>query len=82
MALEYAKQKINVNCLAPGTIRTAMMKPLLDIPEICQLTESTIPYPRLGLPEDIAHAAVYLASSESDFMTGQTMVVDGGYTIK
>ena len=82
MALEYAKSKINVNCIAPGVINTAMTKSMLDDPAEKQGYESQTPYPRLGEPEDIAYAAVYLASNESDFVTGHTLVVDGGWTIK
>ena len=79
MALEYAKQKININCIAPGTARTPMMKDILAIPAIEELLESSSPYPRLAEPEDVAHAAVYLASGESDFVTGHALVVDVGW---
>jgi len=81
MALEYAKKKINVNCIAPGVIKTAMTNMLSDETER-KGYESQTPYPRLGEPEDIAHAAVYLASDESDFVTGHTLVVDGGWISK
>ncbi len=82
MALEYAKNKINVNCIAPGVIKTAMTKDILDDSAQKQGLESQTPYPRLGEPEDIASAAVYLASGESDFVTGHVLVVDGGWTAK
>ena len=82
MALEYAKNKINVNCIAPGVIRTAMTKEMLEDENQRKGFEAETVYPRLGEPEDIAHMAVYLASSESDFVTGQTLTVDGGWTIK
>ncbi len=82
MALEYALQRINVNCIAPGVIKTAMTKDMIADPAQKQSFESSTPYPRLGEPEDIAMAAVYLASEESDFVTGEVLVVDGGWTVK
>lgn len=82
MALEYAKHKINVNCIAPGVIKTAMTKDLLADPDTRQFLESSTLYPRLGEPEDIAQAAVYLASDESDFVNGEVLVVDGGWIAK
>ncbi|MCL5010874.1 MAG: glucose 1-dehydrogenase [Patescibacteria group bacterium] len=82
MALEYAKNKINVNCIAPGVIKTAMTKDMLADTAAKSGFEAQTPYPRLGEPEDIAQAALYLASDESDFTTGEVLVVDGGWTIR
>ena len=82
MALEYASQKINVNCIAPGVIKTAMTKDMLADQTQKQFLASSTPYPRLGEPEDIAMAAVYLASEESDFITGEVLVIDGGWIAK
>ena len=82
MAIEYAPKKINVNCIAPGVIKTAMTKDMLNDPATAQGFAAGTPYPRLGEPEDIALAAVYLASDESDFVTGEVLVVDGGWTVK
>ncbi len=82
MALEYAPKKINVNCIAPGVIKTAMTEDMLNDPATVENFTANTPYPRLGEPEDIAMAAVYLASDESDFVTGQVLTVDGGWTVK
>ena len=82
MALEYAPKKINVNCIAPGIIKTAMTKDMLNDPATVRGFAASTPYPRLGEGEDIAMAAVYLASDESDFVTGQVLAVDGGWTAK
>ncbi|HBK33543.1 TPA: short-chain dehydrogenase [Candidatus Uhrbacteria bacterium] len=82
MATEYAPQKINVNAIAPGVIRTAMTKEYLEDPTYAQMFTSQTPYPRLGEPEDIANGAVYLASDESDFVNGHVLVIDGGWVAK
>lgn len=80
-ALEYAKYKININCIAPGVIKTEMTGMLEDKEETA-FYKSQTPYPRLGEGEDIGYMSLYLASDESDFVTGQVFVVDGGWTIK
>jgi len=82
MALEYAPKKINVNCIAPGVIKTAMTKDMLADLQTKEFLQSNTLYPRLGEPEDIAQAAVYLASDESDFVNGEVLVVDGGWIVK
>lgn len=82
LALECAPKKINVNCIAPGIIKTAMTKDTLTDPAQKRAMELGTPYPRLGEPEDIAYAALYLASEESDFVNGEVLVVDGGWTVK
>jgi NAD(P)-dependent dehydrogenase (short-subunit alcohol dehydrogenase family) len=81
MALDYGKYGICVNALAPGTIVTPMSQYKLDKPEVREFLLQAIPLGRLGQPEDIARPAVFLASSDSDFITGQTLVVDGGRSI-
>jgi len=82
MALEYAPKKINVNCICPGVIKTAMTQDMVADPATKKFLESSTPYPRLGEPEDIAMAVVYLASDESDFVNGEILVVDGGWIAK
>lgn len=81
LAVEYAPHNIRVNAVAPGTIRTAMCKPFLETPEIRTEYERRTLLPRLGVPEDVAHAVLYLASHESSYVVGHTLVVDGGWTI-
>lgn len=80
MALDYAPKHINVNAIAPGVIETDMTKPFLENEAMKKSFLEKTPVGRVGTPEDIAYAAVYLASSESDFVTGQTLIVDGGWT--
>lgn len=81
MALDYAPKGICVNAIAPGVIDTDMTKALLDNEQAKQQFLNKTPVGRVGTPEDIAHGAVYLASDESDFVVGQTLVIDGGWTI-
>lgn len=78
LALEAAAYGVNVNAVAPGTILTPMTKELMEHPHERAEHEKTIPWGRSGVPNDIAHAAVYLASEKSDYVTGTTLVVDGG----
>lgn len=81
MALDCATRKINVNAICPGVIATAMTEQSLADPSIRQEKLAKTPLGRLGVPEDIAPAAIYLASSDSDFVTGACLVVDGGWSI-
>lgn len=78
-ALDYAKDNIRVNAICPGVIRTAMTDTMLADRETKEGMERTTPLPRLGEPEDIAQAALYLASDDASFVTGTTLVVDGGW---
>lgn len=81
MALDYASKGIGINAIAPGIIDTDMTKPFLENEQAKQGFLNKTPVGRVGKPEDIANGAVYLASDESDFVVGQTLVIDGGWTI-
>jgi len=82
LALDYAPNHIRVNAICPGMVETAMTRWRLDIPELRQEVIDMTPWGRIGRSEDIAAAAVYLASDEADFVTGHMLVIDGGWTIK
>ena len=81
LAVEWGPRNIRVNCIAPGLVRTDFARALWDNPEALAKTEAATPLRRIGEPEDIAGAAVYLASPASRWMTGQVLVIDGGVTI-
>jgi 3-oxoacyl-[acyl-carrier protein] reductase len=76
LAIEYAKKNINVNCISPGFIKTAMTDKIDD--KFKEIIISKIPSARLGEPEDIANAVVYLISNQSDYINGETLHVNGG----
>lgn len=79
MAAELAPYKINVNAVSPGTTQTPMnADTILETPEKKRRIIEHIPYGRLGQPEDIAAAVLFLASDQSDFISGSVIVVDGG----
>lgn len=80
MAVEYATGGTRINAIAPGFIRTKMTQPFVENKEFFEAFLKMIPAGRIGEPEDIANLALYLASDESDFMTGQVLIVDGGQT--
>jgi NAD(P)-dependent dehydrogenase (short-subunit alcohol dehydrogenase family) len=82
LALDYAPNHIRVNAICPGVVETGMTRWRLDIPELRQQVLDMTPWGRVGQPEDIASAAVYLASDEADYVTGHMLVIDGGWTIK
>ena len=79
LALEVAPSGIRVNCVAPGVIETDMVR-VLGEETIRDLVEQT-PLGRLGRPEDIAEAVVYLASDKASFVTGQVLAVDGAFVL-
>ena len=76
LAIEYAKKNINVNCISPGFIKTAMTDKIDE--KFKDIIISKIPSARLGEPEDIANAVVFLASNQSDYINGETLHVNGG----
>jgi NAD(P)-dependent dehydrogenase (short-subunit alcohol dehydrogenase family) len=80
-AVEFGPDNVRVNCIAPGLVKTDFARALWEDPERIKATNETTPLRRIGEPEDIAGAVVYLASKASAFMTGQAMVIDGGVTI-
>lgn len=81
LAQEVAEHKIRVNGIAPGAIRTDINRQAWSDPEQATELLKLIPYGRIGEPEDVAKAAVWLASDESDYVTGTTLFVDGGMTL-
>ena len=81
LAAEWAKHAITVNAIAPGWTVTEMTQSYFSQEPVRRFVLERIPLNRLGKPEDIAHAAVFLASEYSDYITGQTIYVDGGWTI-
>ncbi|MEY2481315.1 MAG: glucose 1-dehydrogenase [Verrucomicrobiota bacterium] len=81
MAQELAPKKIRVNSIAPGAIKTPINRAAWETPEAEKSLLTLIPDGRVGLPEDIARTAVWLASDASDYVTGQTLFVDGGMTL-
>ena len=76
LAIEYAKKNININCISPGFIKTAMTDKLDH--KFKEVIMSKIPSARLGEPEDIANAVLFLASTQSDYINGETLHVNGG----
>ncbi|MGH6973559.1 MAG: SDR family oxidoreductase [Stellaceae bacterium] len=81
MAQELAPKRIRVNGIAPGAIQTPINTSAWNTPEALKSLLTLIPYGRIGLPDDIARAAVWLASDDSDYVVGTTLFVDGGMTL-
>ena len=81
LAVEFGPSNVRVNAIAPGLVQTDFARYLWENPEILKATTEPAPLKRIGQPDEIAGAAVYLASRASSFMTGQALVVDGGVTI-
>lgn len=82
LAVEWGAKKVRANCIAPGLVRTDFARRLWEDPEICRQFTRDAPLLRMAEPDEIAGAAVFLAAPASGFMTGQTMVIDGGVTIR
>ena len=81
LAVEYGPHNIRVNCIAPGLIKTDFARALWEDPKMLSRRNDTTPLRRIGEPDEIAGAAVFLASAAGSFMTGQSLVIDGGVTI-
>jgi 2-hydroxycyclohexanecarboxyl-CoA dehydrogenase len=82
IAREMARHRINVNCVCPGPTDTPLFATVAaDNPKLAESLKRVIPWGRLGLPEDLAPAVVFLASDEAGYITGQTLSVSGGLTM-
>lgn len=81
LAVEWGPRNVRVNCIAPGLIRTDFAKALWENPDTYNMTVQRYPLRRIGEADEIAGTAIYLASAAGSFITGQTLVVDGGATI-
>jgi NAD(P)-dependent dehydrogenase (short-subunit alcohol dehydrogenase family) len=81
LAVEWGPHNIRANCIAPGLVRTDFARALWENPKTLAVAEANTPLRRIGVPDDIAGAAVFLASRAGEWMTGQTIVIDGGVTI-
>lgn len=81
LAVEYGPHNVRVNCIAPGLIKTDFAKALWEDPDALKLRTESTPLRRIGEPDEIAGAAIFLASQAGSFVTGQSIVVDGGVTI-
>jgi 3-oxoacyl-[acyl-carrier protein] reductase len=80
MAYDLIQHNIRVNAIAPGTVMSNQTKDRLAIPEYLERNLKDIPMGRIGLPEDMVGASIFLASEESAFMTGASIILDGGMT--
>ena len=81
LAVEYGQHNIRVNCIAPGLITTDFARALWENETLLAQRTASTPLRRIGEPDEIAGAAVFLASSGGSFMTGQSLLIDGGVTI-
>lgn len=81
LADEFGPKGVRVNCIAPGLIRTDFARALWENPDTLARSTARSPLRRIGEPEEIAGAAVFLASRAGAFTTGQTFVIDGGQTV-
>jgi len=80
LAVEYARKNVRSNCVNPGIINSGMIKPYLDDPQARKVLEERLPLARIGEPEDVANAVLFLASDEANWITGTILNVDGGKT--
>ena len=80
LAIEWAQHHINVNAIAPAFIETPLTEPMLKDPAFNKYVLENTPLGRVGKPKDVSSATVFLASEASDYMTGHTLLIDGGWT--
>jgi NAD(P)-dependent dehydrogenase (short-subunit alcohol dehydrogenase family) len=81
LAVELAPHNIQVNAIAPGFLKTQFSRAIWDSPAVYEMTIKQIPQKRIGAPDEIVGAALYLASGASSFTTGATLVIDGGQIV-
>jgi len=81
LAVELGPHNVRVNCVAPGIIKTNFARALWENPRIARAAESATPLKRLGEPDDVAGAVVFLSSPAARYITGQSIVIDGGTLI-
>jgi NAD(P)-dependent dehydrogenase (short-subunit alcohol dehydrogenase family) len=81
LAIELGPHNVRINCIAPGLVRTDFARALWENPDMLKNSTARTPLGRIGEPDEIAGAAILLASPAGSFVTGQTIVVDGGATI-
>ncbi len=82
IAVEYGQYNIRCNCIAPSTIRSPIMEPYLQDENAKRMLEGSFPLKRIGEPEDVSNAILFLASEESKWITGSVMALDGGISAK
>ncbi len=81
-AIAYGQRGVRVNCINPGWIETPMTDPIMGMEGVADQMRAQVPMARFGQPEEIAKAALFLASDDSSYMTGAALVVDGGWTAR
>jgi hypothetical protein len=82
LAIDHAPDRININAICPGFLATAMVRSFLEVEDTNKLLHDLTPWPRVGTPEDVAKAALFLASDEAEWMTGSMLTVDGAFTAR
>jgi NAD(P)-dependent dehydrogenase (short-subunit alcohol dehydrogenase family) len=81
LAVEWGKYNIHVNAIAPGMIETDLTRKRLEDKEFCEYFVKRVPLGKIGQPEDLVGPVLFLSSEASNWMTGQTIVLDGGQTL-